>query len=170
MGKSVNIGLGNSKSLDNAIQMLQKFQQDLDTKTEEVMETIASTADAQYGIGVNSAPSGEGDDISHNYHQSSKADEHVHSYTIEATGRALFLEFGTGITKADSPTARADLVSSVGLVNHGEYGYKQGANKDGWYDPRHHKRTMGVDAQTPMHNTRKIVKEQLPKMMKEKFE
>ena len=52
--------------------------------------------------------------------------------TVQATGSSvLFIEFGTGINKSDSPEARADLKSG-NVVGHGQYGHHLGRLKTGW--------------------------------------
>lgn len=50
------------------------------------------------------------------------------SATVRAGGAAIWIEFGTGITKAGYP-----LNLPPGIVAHGEYGKGNGANPNGWY-------------------------------------
>ena len=52
------------------------------------------------------------------------------SATVRAGGAAIWLEFGTGITKAPYPEALPP-----GIVEHGQYGAKHGANPNGWWYP-----------------------------------
>lgn len=52
------------------------------------------------------------------------------SATVRAGGAAIWIEFGTGVTKAGYP-----LNLPPGIVAHGEYGKGQGANPNGWWYP-----------------------------------
>lgn len=90
--------------------------------------------------------------------------------TIVAGGAAVWLEFGTGITKAAYPETPPD-----DIVAHGEYDLKKGSNPQGWYfktsdarlavidektgqpwmtkDGEYIAHTMGIDAQAFMWQT-----------------
>ena len=50
------------------------------------------------------------------------------SATVRAGGAAIWIEFGTGVTKAGYP-----FNTPPGIVAHGGYGQGKGANPNGWY-------------------------------------
>ena len=107
--------------------------------------------------------------------------------SIRAFGTAvLFIEFGTGILKADSPEARAELSDSSGIVKHGEYGHGKGASPKGWvyegtpgigtppgteWSTKHPGlvHTYGQDAYPVMYWTKKYLEEQLQRIFNEVF-
>lgn len=67
--------------------------------------------------------------------------------TIVASGTAvLFIEFGTGVTMPDAPEARGELVKASGIVDHGQYGSRRGANPRGWY----YSAEKGIGSVTPL--------------------
>lgn len=53
-----------------------------------------------------------------------------HTASVYAGGNAIWIEFGTGVTNSDYPYPLPE-----GIVPHGEYGKKHGANPDGWWYP-----------------------------------
>lgn len=99
---------------------------------------------------------------------------------------ALFVEFGTGVTKADAPQARADLITS-GVAQHGGYGSKRGASQKGWFfkrsdvgnnlpadtEPSTKKpglyHTYGQDAEYPLYRTKQEIERQIGDIAREVF-
>lgn len=169
MSKSIEINLFDSGSLNKAIEQLTELQKKFENGAEQLAREVSSDAlnDAEKTINaVAGTMQGEADGV---YVATEKVSNPKGStYKVSASGRILFLEFGTGITKADSDDARKELTSG-GVAQHGQFGHKQGANKDGWYDPFHHRRTMGIDAQTPMYTAKKHAKDELSRKAKEIF-
>ena len=46
----------------------------------------------------------------------------------------LFIEYGTGVRNPyDAPEAKNELQTNAGIVAHGKYGHKRGANPKGWH-------------------------------------
>lgn len=168
MSKTISVDIFNASSIDNAVQQIDNFKKEILKLTTETLQETAEESAKLYNLKVASSMSATQGDASNTSAISKKVDDTTYQVYASGTG-TLFLEFGTGITKADSPSARADLASSGNLVNHGEYGKKQGANPEGWYDPYHKKHTKGFDAQTPMYSTKKETVEIFKAKAKEKF-
>lgn len=168
MSKNISVDILNTDSIDNALQQIDKFKEEILKMTTETVKDTALESAKLYNLKVASSVSATQGDASHSSAISKKVNDTTYQVYASGTG-TLFLEFGTGITKADSPSARAELVSQGNIVKHGEYGKKQGANPDGWYDPYRKRQTMGIDAQTPMYSTKKETVEIFKTKAKEKF-
>lgn len=111
----------------------------------------------------------------------------VANATISANGNAvLFIEFGTGITKDDSPKERNEI--SKPIAKHGEYGRGHGAWPKGWtyygYVGEHPPvgthiqskgkkgtlvKTMGNNATPAMYDAKKAIKESYMEAYKKAF-
>lgn len=166
MNKEISINLFDSSSIEKAIKDIEKYENDIKDKTDsfvqrlvdigiDVITTKMSSAyvDGPLDVNVNVIKNGLG------------------SITISVEGKTvLFIEFGTGINKSDSPEARANLIEG-NVLKHGEYGLKKGANPKGWYYKYNNftRKTYGIDALTPVYSSKKEMEQQVVKIAKEVF-
>lgn len=167
--KKLRINVFNPESIQRACDEIEKLEKRVDKKTIHAVKNIANTLQVKMGENYNAvAKSGvEGfqpNDSSYELGQKKIDDKH-RFVTIEGKS-VLFVEFGTGITKADSPEARSILIAGD-VVGHGEYGLGNGANPNGWY--LNGEKTMGMDAQTPIYRARKEVSEEMHNVLKDTF-
>lgn len=101
---------------------------------------------------------------------------------IVAGGKAVWLEFGTGVYAP----GQVDYPKAVeGIVPHGTYGKGHGSNPNGWWYPdpngtleledeetgekKRYSHTMGIPANMFMYNTMQMLKREFPQMAKEIF-
>lgn len=164
MSKELKINIFDQASIQSAIAELDVYKAEIENNTQRFLrqasETVRQEMDSNYGA---SAKDGVEDDNYSTYVAESGKD--AKTVIIQGKG-VLFVEFGTGITKADSSEARSDLTSG-NVVGHGEYGHKRGANPNGWY--YNGKLTYGIDAQTPVYTAKKHLKENMEDIAKEAF-
>lgn len=164
----INLDLFDTDSIDNAIKQIEEFQKEIDTKASETVKDVAEQSCLNYKAKISGLSGIVTDNNANGTHVNcTKVDDKT--YSVNATGQALFVEFGTGITKADSQLARADISINGALVAHGEYGKKKASNPDGWYDPYHKRWTKGFGAKTPLYTTKKEAKALIQEKLKEKF-
>lgn len=165
---SINIDLFDTDSIDKAIRQIEEFEKEIDTKTSETVKEVAEQSCLNYKAKISGLSGITTDNNADNtYVNCTKVDDKT--YSVNATGQALFVEFGTGITKADSTLARADISVNGSLVGHGEYGKRKASNPEGWWDPYHKRWTKGFPAKTPLYNTKKEAKSLIQTKLKEKF-
>ena len=127
MKKTITINLAD---LDQAKKDLEAYQKELDQKMKEAIEEMATKTKEQlensYGeIPVRAGPI-----------ENLVVDKTINgnSATIFANGKNIaFIEFGTGIAMP-SHTLQAQV---EGVVGHGQYGKKKGANPKGWWFTSH---------------------------------
>lgn len=163
--KNIVIDVFDHKSIDKALRELDNVQKSLDSKTDRAIKNIAENAEMEISARYASA---EKDADIDNVYELNDYKTGENERTIVLAGQSvLFVEFGTGITKSDSPEARSDLEYG-NVLNHGEYGKGQGANPKGWI--LNDKHTFGIDAQTPMYSAKKKVKENMANIAKDVFE
>ena len=165
--KNLNINIFDPLSIERACAEIDKLEKLVDKNTNslvtEVTNIVQNKIQNNYE-GVGSVDGIETNDLNPSISQERISDKEK---AVVVSGESvLFVEFGTGITKADSPEARSVLESS-GVVGHGEYGRGNGANPDGWYLNGH--KTMGLNAVTPVYRARKEALEALPNMLKDRF-
>lgn len=86
-------------------------------------------------------------------------------------GKAVWIEFGTGVYAPGQVTYPKEYRDD-GIVGHGEWGEKHGADPNGWYyknefgEWRH---TYGIPANMFMYNTTQMLVRQYAQMAKEIF-
>ena len=124
----VTVDIFDDDSIENAVRQIQQFE----LRTREIVaQIVRRLADD----GVEIANVYYDDAIYAGYN-----DADVRSYVandgqsarIVANGvSVLFIEFGTGITKASDPVAETDLITG-GIVPHGTWGDGRGSQLNGW--------------------------------------
>ena len=168
--------------IEKTLSLLKNEQYKIEKKTTEFIEKLTelgvSVANAYYS---DAQYAGDKDVIVEGI------SEGKYKASIRAFGNAvLFIEFGTGILRAEAPEAKEELSGSSGIVNHGEYGQGRGASEKGWF----YKGTPGIgtppgtewstkypglvhtygqDAYPAMYWTKKYLEEQLTRIMNEVF-
>lgn len=125
----ITIDLNREGSIEDAIRRLEKAKQDIEELVKDIVKELATAgaevakvnfADAEYA-GL------------HSEQISFKLSDNGKKATVYADGRAvLFIEFGTGILK-QPPVGEYDEIISGSVVDHGEYGWKQGSSPYGWW-------------------------------------
>lgn len=164
MSKKIQLDVFDEKSINNAIAELEAYKQEVESKTEAFLDVASSMMTEEALLNYSAS---EKDGLSDSSVSVNASTPEKGKRRVTAEGRSvLFLEFGTGITKSDSPSARGDLTSGE-VVGHGEYGLKHGANEKGWhYNGKH---TFGINAQTPMYSAKKTVQQKMDDIAKEVF-
>lgn len=167
--KKLRINVFDPESIQRACDEIEKLEKRVDKKTVNAVKNIANTLQEKIGenyaaVAVSGVEGFQPNDSEHKLSQGEIEDKH-RFVTIEGKS-VLFVEFGTGITKSDSPEARSILIAGD-VVGHGEYGLGNGANPNGWY--LNGEKTMGMDAQTPVYRARKEVSDEIPKVLKDTF-
>ena len=97
---------------------------------------------------------------------------------IVAGGNAVWIEFGTGVY-APGQTDHPKLDEVPGIVRHGEWNGRHGANPNGWFYPnengnfeyngKRYSHTMGIASNPFMYEASKFIRENCPQMAKEIF-
>ena len=181
--KKVTINVFDVKSISAAIAEVQRLRESIDTGAKKLVDKLAEdavkTATEEYET---AEYAGEKDvNVASVKTAPLKA-------TVSATGDSvLFIEFGTGINKSDSPEARADLKSG-NVVGHGQYGHHLGRLKTGWRytgsigsphpadtyaitegDHAGMIQTKGNDAKPALYMAKKHANNKFPELVKEVF-
>lgn len=163
--KRIKIDIFNPKSIDRAIEELKALDKQVDSKTERAVNQIAEITKNKVSVNYYSA---EKDVPVDSDYSVSSLKTGKNERTVLLSGHSvLFEEFGTGITKSDSPSARSEIKDGE-ILQHGEYGKGQGANPNGWI--LNGKHTFGIDAQTPMYSAKKEVGKDMANIAKDVFE
>ncbi len=154
------IGL-DPKEIGNVAKELRKYKTELRHNIEKLIGMMCREGEDFAINAVGHINTGETLDSIHGYREGDIG-------YIVAGGAAVWLEFGTGITKAGWSGEGLP----EGIVPHGQYGLGLGANKSGWYYPGkdgkyHH--TMGIDATSFMWRTAQDLAKQAPAWAKEIF-
>lgn len=184
MPEKIIIRLNDPASIAEAIEKVKKFRDKIDTGSKELVRKMADQSVQSAAQSYATAEYAGNNDV------------HVETYPdgdlrcrVSAEGEAaLFIEFGTGIMKSDSPEARADLKSG-NVLSHGQYGYHLGKMKNGWRyegsagqnppaDTETIKegpyagwvKTKGNDATPALYQAKKEVQRNLPDLVKEVFD
>ena len=93
--------------------------------------------------------------------------------TISVGGASVWIEFGTGVyAPGQTNHPLLGVVAEEGIVEHGEYGWKQGANPNGWLykgkDGAWH-RTKGIPSNPFMYYTAQMLRREYKRIAKEVF-
>lgn len=148
------------RGINKAIKELQEYKKRINQRLIWLLETMrldgetyAASYMTHYGTGITS-----GSIVG--YREGNRA-------VIEAGGAAIWIEFGTGVTKnpmGDPFHDREALSSeSTTIYKWGEYGEGHGKDKNGWYylgDDGEVHHTMGIMMQPFMHNAAMKLKEE----------
>lgn len=165
---NIHIDPFDTSSIEDAIRQIDTYEKELKEKMDKAVQETAQESVNLYNSKV--ASIWGNDDLNQTASETGAVLEKLDDakYSVVAEGKALFLEFGTGINNADNQTARADLRNSPKVVPHGEYGHKFGRNPNGWvYQPvsGEYRHTKGFNAQAPLYETKKETKDILTKKM-----
>lgn len=182
--KTIKIDLRNASTIADAIKEVRAYRQMIVDGSKKLVDTLADEAVQKAQRDYSTAKYAGDNDVS--VSRANQAELHT---TITASGEAaLFIEFGTGIKKADAPEARADLKSG-NVVGHGQYGHHLGRMKNGWrykgtmganppedtfrieWGRSHYGEivTLGNDATPALYMAKKHAKDRLPDLVKEVF-
>lgn len=153
-----------TKSIDNAIEELQGYKVELNSKTEKLLDLMLEHGE-DYAINeLGHIDTGETLSSIYGYRDGDKG-------VILAGGNAIWLEFGTGIRHngpaGGSPHPKG---TELGMII-GEYGQGKGANPGGWwyYDGDEVKHTYGIPATMFMWRTSRELEESATELAKEVF-
>lgn len=182
--KTIRIDLGKASTIADAIEEVKAYREMIERGSKELVNKLTDVAVQKAQEGYSTAEYAGNNDVS-----VSRANQAEMRTTVTANGdAALFIEFGTGVSKADAPEARADLKSG-NVLAHGQYGHHLGKLKNGWRYPGpmgsnppadtfviewgkdHYGEvvTKGNDATPVLYLAKKHTKERLPELVKEVF-
>ena len=192
MEEKTNINILDKRSIEKAINEIEEYEKNLSAKCETFVNKLSELGLYVISDGFMKADyAGDKSDLRYYVDHVQTTGNNTYSAKIHVDGSSvLFIEFGYGISKADNEEARTDLKSENGLVQHGEYGNKNGANENGWFyvgnptgnDPSGTSRVMdgnketkymhtyGNDALSPMYNGKKSMQSVLYDTAREVFE
>lgn len=145
--KTIVVSLG-QESIKAAIKEIKAYKQEIKRKTTELVKVMVAQGEDYAINAVSNIDTGETLGSIRGYRSGNKG-------VISAGGNAIWLEFGTGITKngsaGSSPHPKG---SELGMVI-GGYGKGHGADKNGWwyYDDGEIKHTYGIKANQFMYKT-----------------
>ena len=154
----------NPQSIDAAIRELKKYKQDLQRKTEELIDAMVQFGEDYAINAVGHVDTGETVASIHGYRDGNKG-------VIVAGGNAIWIEFGTGVKKngpvGTSPHPKGQ---ELGMLI-GEYGEGKGANPNGWwyYDGEKVKHTTGIESNAFMYHTAQELARIAPDLAREVF-
>lgn len=181
--KVIKIDINDPGSISKALEEVKAYRQMIVDGSRALVDKLSDIAVTSASDSYAMAPYAGDNDVSVSCQRAGDLQA-----TISATGNAtLFIEFGTGINKADAPEARADLKSGT-VVGHGQYGHHLGRLKDGWRyvgsigsnppgdtqiitegDHKGSVHTYGNDAVPAMYMAKKQASNKLPELVKEVF-
>ena len=112
---------------------ISKCLADIDAKSHTLVDELADEAVSMANSNFQNAFYAGVNDVSvHSEDDTSVSGEYGKAVVAEGAS-LLFIEFGTGIMKTDSPYERAQLYGGgAGIVGHGEYGKRRGRQLNGW--------------------------------------
>ena len=128
----VKIDLRDATSIDKALNELEKFQERLLKFATDLVNELADEGADIAGVkfseavyaGINDAQPGR---------TAVRFSTWKRKASVYVNGNAvLFIEFGTGITKAEAPEEEAEIVRGR-VMSHGAYGLRKAENPNGWY-------------------------------------
>lgn len=154
------------KGVDLALKQVRDYRKWLKDKTEELVRIMCEAGKGHAIIAVTHIDTGATMNSIQGYATGNKG-------VIVAGGNAIWIEFGTGITKngpaGGSPHPEGD---NLGMLI-GEYGDGHGADEDGWWywneDRGRFEHTYGIQANAFLYNTAQILKQQAPEYAKGVF-
>lgn len=182
--KKIVININDKQTIKAAIKEVREYRRMIVSGSEKLTKRLAKTAASEARKGYSTAEYAGTNDVTVSTEVTDKL-----KAKVQAMGEAaLFIEFGTGISKSDAPEARADLKTG-NIPGHGQYGHHLGRMKNGWrYDgdvgsphpadtyviPQGEPHegmvhTKGNDATPAMYMAKKKAESELPDMVKEVF-
>ncbi len=156
--KKITITL-DEQSIDNAIKELRRYQSELGDKTNRLVQKLVDLGvefALQEVVSLGAFDSGE---LAVSIDGLMYTDG-THGIIFTDCGHAAFVEFGTGITGAESP--HPSMPWQYDINNHGEAGwvyYNEKTGKFGW--------TKGMPSRPFMYNTAKHLQDELEQIAKE---
>lgn len=143
----------NTQSLDAAIRKLEAYKKRLQKRLETLIEVMCIDGETYACQYMTHIDTGETHDSIMGYREGNRG-------VITAGGNAVWIEFGTGVTKNVMGDPFHDR-EALGVYGFGEYGSHMGAWKEGWWYWKDNKwnHTYGIMMQPFMHNTAMKLKE-----------
>lgn len=175
--KTIKIDLFDSKSIQNAIQTIEQYRDDLPRKCQEICRRLAEEGVKVADVAINSVPIGKTITLTTDINPSKMGCKAIMKMTGRETrtedGRifftALAIEFGAGIRY--NPTANPKS-SEFGMGVGTFPGQTHAENPDGWYyldSNGEWKHSYGVQASMPMHHAFSEMTKSVDKIVKEVF-
>lgn len=152
------------QGIDRAVRWLERYAKDLETKINELISAMLKEGEMTAKISLLHYDTGETMNSIMGYREGNTG-------IIIARGNAIWIEFGTGV-HAPMQTDHPLLGDVKGIVHHGEYGKKHGADPNGWYYPGkdgkwHH--TMGIPSNPFMYSAAQMLRRQYKRIASEVF-
>ena len=179
--RKVTINVFDNSTWDEAFDALRMYQDWLNLCTEKFIRLMAQRGVEIAQVNFNNAIYAGVNDVQVRFTE--KKLKNRYRATVIAEGEAVaFIEFGTGITQADNPMERSEVVKG-NIVPHGWYGKGMGANPKGWIyngqpgnapDTYEIKpgvvRTRGNPANSSLWNAKNQLEQEIAKCIKEAFQ
>lgn len=182
----MTIDLNQAGSIDKALEELEKFQEKLLQFATDLVNELADEGADIAGVkfaqavyaGINDAQPAR---------TALQFTKWKRRAKVSVNGNSvLFIEFGTGITKAEAPDEEAEIVKGR-VMSHGAYGQRKAENPGGWHytgsvgqnppedtfqadDRRMTVHTMGNDANSSMWNARKELEQKYSEIVQRVYE
>jgi len=188
----MTIDLNQAGSIDKALEELEKFQEKLLQFATDLVNELADEGADIAGLHFERAIYAGMKD-----HQPKRTELRFTKWKRRAKvvvegDTVLFIEFGTGITKAEAPDEEAEVVKGR-VMSHGAYGNRNAENPDGWYYTGHKTlndppdtehafypgtripkpnsmKTFGNDANSSMWNARKELEQKYSEIVQRVYE
>ena len=151
-----------SDSFLNAAEQLKKYADSLQGKAETLVQKLGD-------IGVQSANFYLEHDATGETRNSIQFSKNGNEGTVSVGGAAVWIEFGTGVTKNSTKHPKA---SEIGMSDWGTYGKGHGADPNGWWYPGndgkwHH--TFGITSNPFMYSASQDMRRELKDIAREVF-
>ena len=188
----MTIDLNQAGSIDKALEELEKFQEKLLQFATDLVNELADEGADIAGVkfaqavyaGINDAQPAR---------TALQFTKWKRRAKVSVNGNSvLFIEFGTGITKAEAPEEEAEVVKGR-VMSHGAYGQRKAENPGGWYYTGHKTandppdtepafypgtriskpnsmHTFGNDANSSMWNARKELEQKYSEIVQRVYE
>lgn len=112
--------------------IINRYVDGIEEKSHKLVDDLAEEAKSMAQSNFSKAFYAGNNDVTVHTEQDNSGKEYGKAVVAEGAS-VFFIEFGTGIRKADNPEERAQLYGGgAGIVQHGEYGKKRGRQLNGW--------------------------------------
>lgn len=181
--RKVTINVFDNNTWDEAFDALRMYQEWLNLCTEKFVRLMAQRGVEIAQVNFNNAIYAGVNDVQVQFTE--KKLKNRYRATVIAEGEAVaFIEFGTGITQADNPMERSEVIKG-NIVPHGWYGKGKGANPKGWifngsisgiappdtsYVRSGTYHTKGNPANSSLWNAKNQLEQEIAKCIKEAFQ
>lgn len=175
--KTIKIDLFDSKSIQNAIQTIEQYRDDLPRKCQEICRRLAEEGVKVADVAINSVPIGRTITLTTDINPSKMGCQAIMKMTGRETrtedGKVFFsalaIEFGAGIRY--NPTANPKS-SEFGMGVGTFPGQSHAFDSNGWYylgDDGEWHHSYGVKASMPMYNASAEMRRKIDSIVKEVF-